>query len=327
MITPIETPWEDGLWRALARQAYRHPRPLLEDLGLAEHQACVDTPFAMLVPRGFAGKIRPGDPYDPILKQVLPVASELRTAPGFSSDPLEEGAAVREPALIQKYQGRALLITTSGCAVHCRYCFRRNFPYADHRPKTYDAALQSIAADKSIREVILSGGDPLLLDDPALAVLLESLGSIVHLRTIRLHTRLPVVLPERVSASLLACLAKLPMPCVVVVHVNHAQELCGLTKRAFAALRKHAWLLNQSVLLHGINDAAHTQIELAQALFEQGVLPYYLHLPDRVTGTAHFQVGDDQARQIHRTMRAALPGYLVPRLVREVPGAPGKVLL
>ncbi|HEY4555668.1 MAG TPA: KamA family radical SAM protein, partial [Lysobacter sp.] len=229
--------------------------------------------------------------------------------------------------VIRKYRGRALLIATGSCAVHCRYCFRRHFPYAEETAAAagWREAVALIAADPSIDEVILSGGDPLSLATPKLAELTDALARIPHLRRLRVHTRLPIVLPERVDEALVAWLRALPWPVTVVVHANHAQEFCDTVDDALGRLRAAgAMLLNQAVLLRGVNDSVDALAELSERGHRAGVLPYYLHQLDRVQGSAHFEVDDERARALHRALAARLSGYLVPRLVREVAGDPGK---
>jgi len=286
--------------------------------------------FRLRVPRGFVRRMRPGDPADPLLLQVLPGAAELIEAPGFGADPLAERAAMRSPGLLHKYHGRALLITTGACAVHCRYCFRREFPYpaAVGDGPRWQAALAAVAADTSIEELILSGGDPLSLATPRLAQISAQLRAIPQLRRLRLHTRTPVVLPERVDAELCAWIASLPWPCVIVLHANHANEIDAAVRSAAGRLRSAgATLLNQSVLLAGINDSVAALRALSEALWSAGVLPYYLHLLDRVRGSAHFEVDEARARDLMAQLAALLPGYLLPRLARELPGAAAKTVL
>jgi len=298
-----------------------------EELGLDE-AAWRD--FPLRVPRGFAARMRRGDPHDPLLLQVLPSAAELLPAPGFVADPLAERRAVKAPGLLHKFAGRVLLITTGACAVHCRYCFRRHFPYAEHRPWAdgWRQALACVAGDASIREVILSGGDPLVLDDDKLAALALALADLGHVRRLRLHSRLPIVLPERVDDALLAWLSGTRLQPVVVIHANHPNEIDGGVRAALARLRSAGVaLLNQAVLLRRVNDDAAVLAALSESLFAAGVLPYYLHLLDPVAGAAHFEVGETRARRLHAELAARLPGYLLPRLVREVPGAPSKVAL
>jgi EF-P beta-lysylation protein EpmB len=243
---------------------------------------------------------------------------------------LAEAEAMRAPGLLHKYHGRALLITTGACAVHCRYCFRREFPYDSTHTQgpRWQAALEQLAADRSIEELILSGGDPLSLTTPRLAQLTDSLRALPHIRRLRLHTRTPVVLPERVDDALIGWIDALPWPCVIVLHSNHAHEIDAAVRTAAARLRATgATLLNQSVLLAGVNDSVAALEALSQSLWSAGVLPYYLHLLDRVRGAAHFEVGEAQARELMAALAARLPGYLVPRLAREVPGAAAKTVL
>ncbi|MGA9421809.1 MAG: EF-P beta-lysylation protein EpmB, partial [Rhodanobacteraceae bacterium] len=286
-----------------------------------------DARFPLRVPRGFIARMRHADANDPLLLQVLPRACEHDATPGFMLDPVGDLDACGIDGMLQKYAGRALLIATGACAVHCRYCFRRHFPYAEQTAAVgqWQAALARLREDASIREVILSGGDPLSLATPKLAALTDALSAIPHVRRLRIHTRLPVVLPERVDRELLDWLAALPLQRVVVLHVNHANEIDGSVERACQALRETGvTLLNQSVLLRGINDGAVTLAQLSERLFECGVLPYYLHQLDRVRGSAHFEVTDERASGLMEELRALLPGFLVPRLVREVAGARGK---
>ncbi len=267
----------------------------------------------------------PGDPNDPLLRQVLPIAAELEEQPGFSKDPVGDEQSRRATGLLQKYQGRALVLVTGACALHCRYCFRRHFPYArDTLVHDRDqGAMAMLAGDLSITEVVLSGGDPLMLDDEHLAALLDRLTAIAHLRRLRLHTRLPVVLPSRITPSLCTLLSQSRLPIALVIHANHAREVCGDAVRgALGALNATgATLLNQSVLLRGINADAASLADLSEALFAAGVLPYYLHLLDPVAGASHFEVPLPEARTLMAELRRELPGYLVPKLVREMPGA------
>ena len=270
--------------------------------------------------------MRRGDVDDPLLRQVLPLAAELIESPGYGSDPLQEHAATRAPNLLQKYAGRALLITTQACAIHCRYCFRREYPYAEQREAEegaarWSAALEVIANDTSIEEVILSGGDPLSLSDARLARLTDAIADMPHVQRIRVHTRQPIVLPSRVDAGLLAWLRGVRRPMVFVLHTNHANEIDDEVRAACERLRRGGvTLLNQSVLLKGVNDDVDTLAQLSRALMDAGVVPYYLHLPDRVHGTAHFDVAEGEAQRLIERLSARLSGYLVPRLVREVPG-------
>jgi len=286
--------------------------------------------FPLRVPRGFADCMRAGDPNDPLLKQVLPIQDELIDYPGYSHDPVGDLDAVAATGIIHKYHGRVLLISTGACAVNCRYCFRRNFPYAEQQLSTQklEQAVNYVANRPEVSEVILSGGDPLLLNDDKLGQLLQRLGEIEHIRRIRIHSRIPIVLPMRITEQLLEMLSGLPQQIVMVFHANHANELSPAVGIACRELRRQGiTLLNQSVLLRGVNDAGNTLCELSEKLFEFGVLPYYLHLLDRASGTGHFEIPETAAKQLLEHMQRHLPGYLVPKLVKEQAGAANKILI
>ena len=325
-------PAQPARWQQLWREAISDPRELLQLLDLShradELLAHADTGFAMRVPRGFAARMRRGDAADPLLLQVLPRAAELGEVPGFTRDAVGDLAARAGRGVLHKYEGRALLIATGSCAVNCRYCFRRHFPYAEETAAAHGwrDAVARIAADSSISEVILSGGDPLSLSTAKLRELTDALATLPHVRRLRIHTRLPVVLPERVDTEFLEWLANPRFGCVVVLHANHANELDGTVAAACKDLRDAgATLLNQSVLLRGINDRVDALKDLSERLLSAGVLPYYLHQLDRVQGAAHFEVADARAIALIEELAGRLPGYLVPRLVREVAGAPAKM--
>lgn len=318
-------------WQQLWRDAVRDPRALLALLGLDESVAGMSdaaaAQFPLRVPQGFVARMRHGDPHDPLLRQVLPLDEEMRPMPGFTRDAVGDGAARTGNGVIQKYRGRALLIATGSCAVHCRYCFRRHFPYAGETAAAagWRDAVERIRTDTTIDEVILSGGDPWSLSTAKLVELTDALADVAHLRRLRVHTRLPVVLPERVDEELTAWLARLPWPTTVVLHANHGNEFDDNVDRALARLR-HAGanLLNQAVLLRGVNDSVEALAALSERSHAAGVLPYYLHQLDRVEGAAHFEVDDTRARALHAALASRLSGYLVPRLVREIAGDPGK---
>jgi EF-P beta-lysylation protein EpmB len=321
-------------WRQAWREAVRDPRELLGMLGLGHLAATLSeaaaAQFPLRVPRGFVARMRHGDPDDPLLRQVLPILDEDRIVPGFGLDAVGDARARRGGGVIHKYRGRALLVATGSCAVHCRYCFRRHYPYAGDTAAAagWREAVELIRRDASIHEVILSGGDPLSLATHKLAELTDVLRGIPHIRRLRLHTRLPVVLPERVDPGLLAWLRGLPWPVAVVIHSNHASEFDASVDAALAALREAGMtLLNQAVLLHGVNDSVDALADLCERGHAAGVLPYYLHQLDRVAGAAHFEVNDTEALALHVALAARLPGYLVPKLVREVAGQPGKTPL
>ncbi len=332
--TAASPPRPVGSWQADFAAVVTDPAELASLLGLPESWVGpareAARMFPMRVPRSFVARMRRGDPTDPLLRQVLPVAEELEHTAGRSSDPLQEADSRRAPGLLHKYPGRALLIATGACAMHCRYCFRREFPYEDQQSETgrWHDAIAALAADPSIEELILSGGDPLSLGDARLQSLSRALADIPQLRSLRLHTRNAIVLPSRVDDGLVEWIKGLPWRVTVVLHVNHAQELEGDAVEAIARLRSTgALLLNQSVLLRGVNDDAATLVALSKRLHALGVLPYYLHLTDAVNGTAHFDVDEARGRAIVDALARALPGYLVPRLVREVPGEEAKVVL
>ncbi|MCR8913576.1 EF-P beta-lysylation protein EpmB [Marinobacter panjinensis] len=286
--------------------------------------------FPLRVPEPYLQRIVPGDPADPLLRQVLPLSAETVAQSGFVRDPLQESESMQATGLIRKYQSRALLMVTGQCAINCRYCFRRHFPYDEHRlsPEDRVEALTTLANDNRINEVIFSGGDPLVANDRLLSSWAESLADISHIRRLRIHTRLPVVIPQRVCDSLLAWLSASRLQMVMVIHANHPAELDNDTRLALERLKAAGvTLLNQSVVLKGVNDSAVILAELSERLFECGVLPYYLHAFDPVEGAHHFSVSDDKARELVRQLIATLPGFLVPKLVRELPDRPGKTPL
>ena len=327
MITRDGTDWQ----RELAG-AYSEPGDLLARLGIPPEAVATagGSGFPMRVPESFVRRMAPGDPDDPLLRQVLETAPEQLEVNGFTADPVGDLAARAAPGALHKYHGRVLIIATGACGIHCRYCFRRAFPYADFAPGRgeLDRTLEFLAAHPDIDEVILSGGDPLSLGDDRLAELLAAVSAPAQIRRVRLHTRLPVVVGRRVTPRLLATLEGLDAAVVVVIHANHPNELdvevSGHLRRLAGACRQ---LLNQSVLLKGVNDSCEALVELSHRLFDADALPYYLHQLDPVAGAAHFQVDDATALALVDCMRARLPGYLVPRLVREEPGAPFKIPL
>lgn len=317
----------------------RDPRELCEllelDFGafrerhLAEIHSAHES-FKLRVPRSFVARMKKGQLDDPLLLQVLPQAQELLEVPGYTGDPLEEAAATHSPGIIQKYQGRVLLMVSSACAIHCRYCFRRHFPYSEHRQSRnqWQEALTSIAADPSIHEVIFSGGDPLSASDRQLSWFVEQIEAIPHVHTLRVHTRLPIVIPDRVNDECLSWMRPKRLKKVVVLHSNHAQEIDQQVGAAIQRMRSLGiTLLNQAVLLKGINDQADALVELSQRLFHWGVLPYYLHLLDKVAGAHHFDIETEDALALHAELKSRLPGYLVPRLAREEAGANSKTVL
>lgn len=318
-------------WQRELAKGYGRLDELLAVLGLDGGDCGVSETaarrFPMRVPRGFAARMRHGDPADPLLLQVLPVHAEQIDVPGYVTDPVGDLDSVSARGLLRKYEGRALVLTTGACAVHCRYCFRRNFPYGEQALTrgAEDGLIRAVAGDAGIREVILSGGDPLVLGEERLEHLLRRFAAIPHVERLRLHSRVPIVLPERVDARLLRLLSSIGRPVVVVVHANHPAEIDEGVAQALRELAgaTHS-LLNQCVLLHRVNDDADSLAALSERLFAAGALPYYLHQLDPVAGAAHYQVPDERALALMEELRARLPGYLVPRLVRERPGAPAK---
>lgn len=332
MLPRISVSGQTVTWQKLLAQAINSPSELLEMLNLPADALplgkLAGRQFALRVPRGYVARMRKGDPHDPLLRQVFPSHDEEILLPGYSADPVGDLAAMPVPGVLHKYHGRALLVTTGACAIHCRYCFRRHFPYSDANPATHDwdAALHYIASDTTINEVILSGGDPLVLPDQRLASLAQRLSGIPHLRRLRLHTRLPIVLPERVDEALLDWLQRSRLKTVMVIHANHANEIDTSVTTALSRLKRAGvTLFNQSVLLRGVNDSARALAELSERLFEANVIPYYLHLLDKVQGASHFDIPPAQAQQLMQELRNRLPGYLVPRLVHEHAGAPSKL--
>jgi EF-P beta-lysylation protein EpmB len=320
---PQPASWQTELGHAVSTLA-----ELLRLLGLSPEQVALSTSaierFPLRVPKGFVSRMRTGDPKDPLLRQVLPIMDEEMKVPGYTEDPVGDGDAEQVPGVLHKYQGRVLLLTTGACGMHCRYCFRRHFPYAASNPavERWRSALEYIQRDTSIQEVILSGGDPLSLTDDRLRDLVQRLALIGHVKRLRIHTRMPVIVPSRITDELLSWLCGTSLTPVIVVHANHANEIDPSVRSGLRRLfEEGVTVLNQSVLLKGVNDNHRALIDLSEALFEAGVLPYYLHLLDRVAGAAHFEVSETVAIHLLDAMRRELPGYLVPRLVRERPGS------
>ena len=318
-------------WQTALTGAFTRPADLLEFLQLPASLPALRLAemrdFPLRVPRGFAERMRKGDPRDPLFLQVWPSPREGEATRDFVIDAVGDLARLKAGGIIHKYHGCALVIATGACAVNCRYCFRRHFPYGETRASRnhWRAMLAELAADDTIEEVILSGGDPLSLSDDKLAELAQGLDEIPHLKRLRLHTRQPIVLPERVNDDLLDWLTATRLKTVVVLHANHANELDTPVADAMARLRGAGIpLLNQAVLLAGVNDTLDVLKSLSERLFEVGVLPYYLHLLDRVQGAAHFEVDEAAGKALVRELAGHLPGYLVPRLVREIAGKPAK---
>jgi EF-P beta-lysylation protein EpmB len=319
-------------WHRSLAEAIRDPDQLIERLGLSDtlraaaRQAAAR--FPVMVPESYLRRMRHGDPADPLLRQVLPVGEELIDVPGFVDDPVGDAAARTVPGLLHKYRGRALLIATGSCAVHCRYCFRREYPYGQEprRLEDWGPAFEAVAADESLHEVILSGGDPLMLTDARLAEMIARLAAIPHLRRLRVHSRLPIVLPDRVTSELIDVLRGSRLTPIMVVHANHPAEIADDCREALVTLvQSGITALNQAVLLRGINDDADVLTELCERLIDVGVLPYYLHQLDRVRGAGHFEADVDHGTELIEQLRERLPGYALPRYVREVAGEDAKV--
>jgi L-lysine 2,3-aminomutase len=348
-----------GAWQSVLAEAVRSPSELCRRLGLspalAEEAEQASGGFPVVVPGPYLARIAAGDPSDPLLLQVLPRMAETVAAPGYGTDPLGEAGALCGPNLLRKYQGRILMVTSGTCGVHCRYCFRRHFSYGEapqekmgtgtsqerhsakiNRPgsepvpisSTWGAAVREIAADRSIEEVILSGGDPLSVPDEELARLAGQLGEIPHLRRLRVHSRLPVVIPQRVTEELISWIRGTRLSPMMVVQVNHPAEIDGPVAEAFGRLVDAGIpVLNQSVLLRGVNDRVEVLAELCRRLVDLRVMPYYLHQLDPVAGAAHFEVPISAGRALMAELRARLPGYAVPRYVREKAGGTSKEVL
>ena len=318
--------WQDELANTISS-----PEQLLSLLGL-DNSLLPDAlrasqTFSLRVPHSFVRRMERGNPDDPLLRQVLPLGKECLEVDGYSFDPLAEQSQKPCDGVIHKYKGRLLLVVSSACAVNCRFCFRRHFPYQDNQlsNESWQDAVNYIAADNTIHEVILSGGDPLAANDRRLAKIAAALNDIKHVQTLRIHTRLPIMIPERITEDMLGWFAGQRLKPVMVIHCNHPNEIDDDVRSSLKKLQQAGvTLLNQTVILKSVNDDANTLVELSNTLFQAGVLPYYLHLLDKVQGAAHFDVSESTAIQLIEEMKAKCSGYLIPRLVREVPGEPGK---
>ena len=317
-------------WQFLLKTAISDPNKLWSELELdpiTMYQISSITTFTLRVPRGFMTRMEKRNPHDPLLLQVLPTSQELITYPGYCFDPLNEKQSNRISGLLHKYYGRVLIMLSSACAVHCRYCFRRHFPYEENTPgkEGWNYIFNYLKSNTNITEIILSGGDPLMLKDALLKEFIAQSEKITHIKRLRIHTRLPIVIPERITSEFIDLLCKSRFLSTVVVHCNHPNEIDQSVISAFDLLRQSKiTLLNQSVLLKNINDNAETLVHLSERLFESGILPYYLNLLDRVEGAWHFEVNEIKAKNLVLNLMKRLPGYLVPKLVREIPGALAK---
>jgi len=325
-------PFSPADWQQLQAQSVRNPQQLLQRLqlpmNLLDGAISADQAFSLRIPEPYLQRIEPGNPDDPLLLQVLPRNAELQKISGFGCDPVGDSASRHLPGLLHKYHGRVLLITTGACGIHCRYCFRRHYPYSDDRLNEghWQGVLDYLHSDTQISEVILSGGDPLTLSDHKLQQQIQALEQIPHLQRLRIHSRQPVVLPQRITPALIEMLVQTRLQTTLVLHVNHANELDAEVELAMRRLRQQGiTLLNQSVLLRDVNDNVDILCTLSERLFACGILPYYLHQLDRVAGAAHFEVTEQQALTLMKALRSRLPGYLVPRLVSEQAGAAYKL--
>ena len=333
-LTDINPTSQSQSWNKILAESVKDVEVLLSKLDIPitdlnrRQQASLD--FPVLIPQPFIDKMNKGDANDPLLLQVLPQRFELDSEVGFIKDPLAEKHSNSQKGIIHKYYGRVLVLLSTGCAVNCRYCFRRHFPYEENRlgSKDWHDILSYIANDKSISELILSGGDPLMLNDQQLEKFIKQAEEIPHLERLRIHTRLPIVIPQRITNKLARILEDSHFQCVMVFHINHAQEINNELSLKLSELSKAGvTLLNQAVLLRHINDSIEQQVELSHSLFKSGVLPYYLHVLDKVAGAHHFDIGETEAQTLHQQLLLKLPGYLVPKLVRENAGAGSKTPL
>lgn len=299
------------------------PKDLIPE-GMAAHQS-----FRLLAPRPYLSRIEYGNPDDPLLKQILPSPREMQMVPGYTTDPLDEAEHTPQKAIVHKYKRRLLVITTGTCAINCRYCFRRHFPYGDNQlaQAEWQSVIDYLEAHPEVNEVILSGGDPLMMKDALLADKLLKLEDLPQIKRLRIHSRLPVVIPARISDALLTRFSKSRLDIVMVWHINHANEVDQeVIEAAFKLKKIGVTLLNQGVLLKGINDTVQAQVDLSEAVFSAGILPYYLFTLDPVAGAAHFDLSVETAQQLMGKVAAELPGYLVPRLAKEIPGKTAKTV-
>lgn len=331
MIPRTIATWQSKSWQQELSELIRDPETLFDLLKLpnSELRAAkqVHKLFPVRTTQSYVSRIKPGDLNDPLLRQILPIGQETLSQTGFTNDPLEEEAQSPVPGLIHKYQGRVLIVAATQCAINCRYCFRRHFDYTAHRndQSVWKNIVEYVSNDSSINEVIFSGGDPLTMSDKQLTTQIRDLEQISHLTRVRIHSRLPIVAPSRITDELLNVLKNSRLNAVLVVHCNHAQEIDEEVKQALLSVKNNGiTLLNQSVLLKGVNDDASTLAQLSESLFDAGALPYYLHTLDKVAGAAHFLIEEHEALSIHNALLATLPGFLVPKLVKELPHSPSK---
>lgn len=331
----IATSAEKPSWQQQLADISHSAKALLQRLDLPEHLLLAGEKgaqdFPIRVPLAYLNRIKKGDIHDPLLRQVWPLAEETQTPPtGFVLDPLGEVSSNTAAGIVHKYKNRVLLIVNGSCAVHCRYCFRRHFPYDDNRlsRQQWMDTLDYIQQRPEINEVIFSGGDPLSSSDKRLFDLIAAIEAIPHVNRLRIHTRLPIVIPDRMTQQLIQRLTSSRLKIIMVVHANHANEIDEDVGHALQTMKRAGiHVLNQSVLLKGVNDSAQSLIALSERLFEFDAMPYYLHLLDPVVGAHHFDVSESVATQLMLEIQKTLPGFLVPKLVREIDGRPSKTLI
>lgn len=324
----LHTSWQKELANVIT-----DPKELLTNVGIQPQRYLKHFSarklFPVRAPRPFVSRIEKGNINDPLLRQIMPLSEEFVQTKGYLLDPLQEHDTVAE-GLLHKYKHRVLMVVKSGCAINCRYCFRRHFPYEDNSPNKHrwQHALNYIAQHQEINEVIFSGGDPLMANDEHLSWLINQIEQISHVHRLRIHTRLPVVIPQRITEKLVALLSQTRLKSTMVLHINHANEIGQDVIDAIEPLRRERIpLFCQSVLLKGVNNNAQTLCQLSEKLFDHGIMPYYIHLCDKVQGVAHFDISEEQAIEITRQMMAILPGFLMPKVVREIAGEANKTPL
>ncbi len=327
MIHALNAETDEGIWQAILRSSVRSVKELQHLLELQDNQVdwVDDSEFPLHIPRTFIERMEKRNPLDPLLLQVAPSREELNSPKGYTTDPLRESEFTLNGGLVKKYANRALVIATQACPVHCRYCFRRHFDYSANQLSDFQSTLETLTSDLSIVEVILSGGDPLTLSNEKLDTLIQQLQRLKHVQILRIHTRFPIMIPQRITPALVEILSKTRLKAVIVVHINHPNEIADSVQQAIERFR-HAQIdvFNQSVLLKGVNDSVQTLSKLMHRVFEIGVVPYYLHLFDPVAGAHHYDLPETTALALWKELQSKLPGYLVPRLVREVPHQPAK---
>lgn len=330
MIHALNVDSDEAIWQEILRSSVRSVVELKDLLELQESQIdWVEKPeFPLQIPRTFIQRMEKGNPLDPLLLQVAPSREELNSFEGYTTDPLQEREFTLSGGVVKKYANRALVIATQACPVHCRYCFRRHFDYSSNQLTDFQKTLETLAGDPSIVEVILSGGDPLTLSTSKFEVFVQHLESLTHIAILRIHTRFPIMIPQRITPAFVESLSKTRFKVVVVVHINHPNEVDEHVHQAIQLLRNaQIDVFNQSVLLKGVNDSVEILTELVHRVFEIGIVPYYLHVFDPIAGAHHYDTAETTARALWKQLQAQLPGYLVPRLVREQPYEAAKNIL